>query len=292
MELSRYLHLGAAGPLRVAVWTADRFVTHEMTTYAAALAYRSLLALFPFAIFVIAVVNSLDVWRLFDMLLDWARTAPEGRVPNAIREWAVVQSRERAHGAVLSVGALAALWAVASGARVLRRALNIAGDIPEVHPAWLRLLTSFVAAPMLGTALVAILGLFTVTRSFLWQVAAWFDLNRTVIAVWDWIRVPIGLLLATVVITALFQYGPSRRQPLRGLVPGAVVAAVVWTAASLIFSRAVSSVLEFGVTYGSFSTAIVLLLYLYFAAAGLLVGAELNAVLKAGQGAASGTLSD
>jgi hypothetical protein len=36
--------------------------------------------------------------------------------------------------------------------------------------------------------------------------------------------------------------------------------------------------MQFGVTYGSFSAAIVLLVYLYLATAGLLFGAELNAV--------------
>ena len=266
-------------PLQLALCAGERFVKDDMSTYAAALAYRGLLALFPFAIFIIALVNSLDAWRLFDMLLDWARTAPEGRVPSAIKEWAVVQSRERAQGGVLSVGAVGALWGVASGARVLRRALNIAAGFPEVHPAWLRLLISFVAAPIFGVGLLAIVGLFTVTRRFLWHVAGWFELNQALVALWDWMRVPAGVMLAGVLLTVLYRYAPSQRQPLRLLLPGAAVAAVVWAAASLIFSRAVSSVLEFGVTYGSFSAAIVLLLYLYLAAAGLLFGAELNAVL-------------
>jgi uncharacterized BrkB/YihY/UPF0761 family membrane protein len=58
-----------------------------------------------------------------------------------------------------------------------------------------------------------------------------------------------------------------------------VLASLVWTSASLVFSRAVSQLMQFGVTYGSFSAAIIVLVYLYFAAAGLLFGAELNAVV-------------
>ena len=259
--------------------TFDNFLRHEMSTYAAALAYRGLLALFPFVIFLVALVNVLEVWRLPAMLAAWARTSPEGRVPAAIKEWMVVQAFERPEGAVLSVGAVAALWAVASGARVLRRALNVAAEMPEIHPAWLRLALSFVVAPALGAAIVAAVVLFTVTRGFLLRLAGWFDLNDLVVALWDWFRLPVGVVLASLAISAVYVFGPSHRPRFRSVLPGALLAALVWAIASFIFPRAASTALQFGATYGSFTAAIVLLVYLYLAAAGQLFGAELNAVL-------------
>ena len=250
MPVSALLPAGTPFLVAVAVRTSESFVRHEMTTYAAALAYRGLLALFPFVIFSIAIVASLDVWRLFEMLSDWARTAPEGRVPNAIKQWMVYQVRERAGSAVLSVGAVAAVWAVASGARVLRRALNIAGNIPEVQPAWVRLGLSFVAAPVLSAAVLAVVLLFTVTRDLMLRIGMWFQLNTLLVSVWDWVRLPAGVMLAGIVIAIIYRFAPSQRQPVRALVPGAIAAAIVWAVASFIFSRAVSSVLQFGVTYG------------------------------------------
>lgn len=255
-----------------------------MSTYAAALAYRGLLALFPFVIFVIALVNALDVSGLFDKLAEWARTGPQGRVPTAIKEWMVLQARGRPDGAVLSVGAAAAVWAVASGARVLRTALNLAAAMPEVHSPWIRLALSLVAAPVLGAGILAAVVLLTVTRGFILGLADWIELNAVVVALWNWVRLPTGVALVVLVIAAVYQFAPSHRQTFRTVLPGAVVAAVVWTSGSLIFSRAVSRVLQFGVTYGSFSAAIVLLVYLYFAAAGLLFGAELNTVLARDRG--------
>lgn len=276
---SRSLPATAPRAVRVMVMTCEYFARDEMTTYAAALAYRGLVALFPFFIFLIAIVNALDIWQLFGMLGDWARTNPDGRVPRAIKEWMVGQARERSQGAVLSVGAIAAVWAVASGARVLRTALNVAGDMPEIHPAWKRALLSLVVAPVICVALLIVVGLFTVTRNALLSVSAWFDVHDVVVALWDWLRLPLGLLVAGLAIASLYRFAPSHRQTWRTLLPGITTAAVVWGVASLIFSRAVASVLQFGVTYGTFSAAIVLLVYIYLAAAGLLFGAELNAVL-------------
>ena len=278
--VSRFVPRRAPRAVRVVARTFDHFVRDEMATYSAALAYRGLVALFPFVIFVTAVVNLLGVARLLDMLGDWARMAPEGRVPTAIREWAVAQARGRAGGAVLSFGAVAAIWAVASGARVLRTALNVAAGIPERHPAWLRVAISFVVAPVLGTVVLAVLALFTITRGVLLRAAAWFEMNEIVVAVWDWVRMPVGIALAALMVAALYIFAASERQPFRAVLPGAILTAVVWAAATAILTKAAAGVLQFGVTYGSFSAAIVLLIYLYVAAAGLLFGAGLNAVLS------------
>lgn len=69
---ARQRDANADAPVRA----VDRFLRHDMSTYAAALAYRALLALFPFVIFVMGLVNALDAPRLFEMLADWARAEP------------------------------------------------------------------------------------------------------------------------------------------------------------------------------------------------------------------------
>jgi membrane protein len=42
------------------------FTTHHMTTYAAALAYRGLFALFPFVLLVVLILGFFDLAGLFD----------------------------------------------------------------------------------------------------------------------------------------------------------------------------------------------------------------------------------
>jgi hypothetical protein len=62
--MTRLVPDAAPAAAKLTARAIDRFVGHEMSTYAAALAYRALLSLFPFIIFVIALLNLLDVWRL------------------------------------------------------------------------------------------------------------------------------------------------------------------------------------------------------------------------------------
>lgn len=268
-------------PLQIAVTTITRFVRQEMSTYAAALAYRGVLAIFPFVIFVIALINAIDLWQVFGLVGDWAWATPEARLPRAIRQWLVAQLQQQSEGAAISVGAVAAVWAVASGARVLRTALNVAGDLPEHRPVWSRTFMSLLAAPAVAAAVITIVSLFLLTGQALVQVGRWFHVNEWLLLTWDWVRWPSGVLVAFAVVVAIYRLLPSERLSCRSLMPGALTTVLVWAVASSLLPNALSGVFQFGITYGSFSAAVVLLVYGYVNSAGLLLGAELNAVMRA-----------
>lgn len=280
--VSRYLPQGSPRFFTLLARAVDNFLRHDMSTYAAALAYRALFALFPFVIGVMALINAMDAPRLFEMLADWAHAEPGNRLPGAIRQWIVFNARGRAEAETISMAAGAAIWAVATGARVVRRALNTAAEVSDVEPGWQRFVWSLVAAPVIGASIIGAITLFTFSQRALFSTARWFDVNQYVLSFWNWFRFPAGIAIAVLAIAALYRFGSSRSRPLAAVMRGAAVAAAVWISASLVFSLAIGGVMKFGVTYGSFSAAIVLLIYLYLGAAGILFGAELNAVLERG----------
>ena len=280
MNFQRHLPDGTPRCITSLACALDNFLRHDMSTYAAALAYRSLFALFPFVIGVMGLISAVDAPRWFQMLADWARPEPGNRLPGAIRQWIVSHAQGRADSDAIVVAAGAAIWAVATGARVLRRALNTAAQVSDVEPGWHRFMWSLIAAPIVGTAIIGSLTLFTFSQRALFRSARWFDVNELVLSFWNWFRFPAGIVIAILVIALLYRFGPSRSQPLRAVLGGAAVAATTWIAASLVFSQAIGGVMKFGVTYGSFSAAMVLLVYLYLGAVGVLFGAELNAVAR------------
>jgi membrane protein len=256
------------------------FLDHDLSTYAAALAYRGLLALFPLVIFVIALISVLQADRLLDWLGDLARSGPPGQVPLQVKEWLIAQLRGRPGGAVLSVGALTAIWATATGIRMLRRALHRAYGVPEMRPVWKRIVFSVLAVPVFALAGVVALGLLVVTSRTLMRGAGLMALDVTIVAVWDWLRVPVALMLLTGMLSAVYRVAAGDHPPLRRLLPGAALAAALWALVSVAFPWALATVLHYGVTYGSFSAAIVVLVYLYLLAAAVLLGAEVNATFE------------
>ena len=256
-----------------------RFLAHDMSTYAAALAYRGLLALFPLVIFLIALISVLHVDRLLDGLGGLARSGPPGQVPLPVKEWLIGQLRGRPGGAVLSVGAVTAIWATATGIRMLRRALHRAYDVPETRPVWKRIVFSVLVVPVFALAGIVAFGLLVMTSRTLLLVAELMGLDVAFVAAWNWFRFPAALMLLTGMLAAIYRVAAGDHPPLSRLLPGAALAAALWALVSVAFPYALSTVLHYGVTYGSFSAAIVLLVYLYLLAAAMLLGAEVNATL-------------
>ena len=255
------------------------FSRHDMAVYAMALAYRGLLALFPFAIFLVAVVSFLRV----DAVLGWlAEQGPPGLrdddVPQLVSSL-LEQVLGEDQGGLLSFGIVVAFWSVSMGARLLARALNAVLEVEETRPPWKRAAYSLIFAPGLALAGVTAVSLMLVTsRAIVW-LASWVSLDGAFVPLWTLLRWPTALLLLVLVVAAVYRYAPDSDLSFRSVLPGALVAVVSWALASLAFSFVLGVFPDLGATYGSLGTAISLLLYLYFSAAVLLFGAELNAEL-------------
>ncbi len=101
----------------------------------------------------------------------------------------------------------------------------------------------------------------------------------------DWImaalRWPVFFAIAVGSISVLYWIGPSRRRARwPWVLPGAVIAALIWAAASGAFSWYVSTLGNYTATFGSLSAVIVFMTWLWLSATVILLGAELNSELE------------
>jgi membrane protein len=85
----------------------------------------------------------------------------------------------------------------------------------------------------------------------------------------------VGLLLTGSLISAIYWLAPYTRLPWRSLLPGILVATVLIEIGKQLSATYMTSAAGYSAVYGSVSSIIVLLLWLYFAARVVLYGAEL-----------------
>jgi membrane protein len=94
-------------------------------------------------------------------------------------------------------------------------------------------------------------------------------------------RWPILFALVTLALAVLYKYGPSRAEPRwRWITWGSVSAAVVWLAASALFSWYVASFGSYNKTYGSLGAIIGFMTWIWISIIVVLVGAKLNAEME------------
>jgi membrane protein len=259
--------------------TVEAFLEDDVPTYAAALAFRTLFALFPFLIFLVAAFSFLDAPGLFEWLLAQSGAFLPGDARAQV-EQVIAEVEGRRQGGLLSFGILATLWMASAGVRTLMVALNQAYNVEEGRPWWKRWPLSVAYTFALGLLVVA----STVLMVLGPRLTAWasdrLGLPDAVQAAIAWVRIPLAMLLATGAVVLVYRALPNVRQRLGLVVPGAVVAVLLWAATSFGFQLYVEHFGSFDATYGSIGAVVVLLTYLWFSGMVLLLGAELNAVIQ------------
>ena len=256
--------------------SVKEFSADDMLTYAAAVSYQVFFSLFPFVIFLLALLGVLNLSGFFDTLLQQSQTVlPQSAF--GLVESIVGQVRNQSGGGILSFGAVIALYSASSAVRMVMHALNVAYDIEEERPAWKKFPLSLLYTLLLAVLLIAAVGLFVLGSS----VARWFSdlvgFGTLFVTLWTWLRIPMAVLVMALILALIYYLFPNTKQPFRLITPGALIAIIVWIAASLGFSFYVSNFGSYSATYGALAAVIVLLFYFYISAAVLLFGAEVNA---------------
>ena len=88
------------------------------------------------------------------------------------------------------------------------------------------------------------------------------------------------ILVLIVFSLSIYMFLPNKRRRLRSQFPGAIFTAFGWTLASFIFSIYMDIFKGFSNMYGSLTTIVIIMLWLYFCMYVVLLGGEMNDLLE------------
>lgn len=270
--------LRGISPMTILKDAVKDFSADDMTTYASALAYQVLFSLFPFIIFLIALLGFFNLSTFFDWLREQAQLLLPQESMKQVNQ--VINDLQQEKGGLLSFGVIVALWSASAAIRATMNALNVAYDVNEGRPAWKLyplsvLYTIGIAVMMILAAAFLMLG----PQAMQW-LADQVGMGQMFVTVWTWLRWPAALLLLTLAVAVVYYVAPDVEQDFRFITPGATLAVIVWVAASVGFNYYVSNFANYNATYGSVGAIIALLFYFFISAAVMLFGAEINAVIE------------
>jgi membrane protein len=115
----------------------------------------------------------------------------------------------------------------------------------------------------------------------------------TAVTVWDLAKWPVLVLIASLLFALLYYSAPNVKHPsFRAILPGGLVAVLLWIAASAVFAFYVSKFGSYNKTYGSLGAIIVFLVWLWISNLAILFGAELNAEIARERSIAAGAPED
>ena len=264
----------------------DRFLhsiaEDDVSGLSAEIAFRFLFAVFPFGLFAAALGSFVAVSFRIDNPGDEVVLSLGDNLPPSIAEAVRPELQHLLSSArpdLVSIGALAALWAATGGVNAVVKGMHRAYEVDEIRPFLMRYVVAvgltLVGAFVVIGSFVTIVGGAMLTQEIA-QRAGLGDLASTVLSVLRW---PVIFMVLTGAVALLYRYGPSIAVPWRWVVAGAATFAAGWLAATAALGFYVGHVADYGATYGSLGAVIVLMTWFYVTAALLMVGAEVTATL-------------
>ncbi len=258
----------------------------QVTLVAAGVGFYAFLALVPALVAAAAIYGLVsDPQQITEQVRSFA-----GALPSSTRNFLTTQLRttSEVNGAEVSVAAgiaiAVALWSASAGTAALLRGLAVVNDAENARS----------YARRRGLALVVTLGAVVVVLIAVWLVSVLPpQLDRIGLAS-SWVRTAVEVLrwpvLAVVLalsVRGLYQLAAGSHTS-RFITPGPIVASLLWLAASVLFSLYTANFSSLSRRYGSISSIIVVMLWLYLGALSVLLGAEVDAVVVADRQEGSG----
>ena len=188
-------------------------------------------------------------------------------------ELADPQGLQGSVGAII-VGGLVALYGTLGVAQAIQNTMNVTWSVPRnrrPNPIWARLRSLRLIA-LVGIAIVAttiLSGAGSNARAFGADVKGWSTVAAII----------LSILVNGVVFVVTFRIFRPDKVRRRDVIPGAIVAAVIWQLLHFFGAVLVGNLVkDSGATYGVFSLVLGLLAWIFLAAVGVVIRSEINVV--------------
>src|ERR687889_2331271 len=251
--------------------------------FAGNLTYKALFAIFPFFTFLLSLLGLFNATDLVNTMLNKASGVLPPGAFNFIEEQLLSITRSQAESAftlAAIISILLALWGVSGAFRSVMEAMNVMYEVEEDRPFWKVYGLSIFMSLAVAVLLIGALVLVVFGESIGVRVADLVGLGTVFATIWSIVQWPVVALVVLFAFSFIYYFAPAARQRFRWISPGSVLAFVFWLIFSLLFSLYVSMSGSYNETYGSLAGVIILLLYVYYSALIMLVGAEINQVIE------------
>lgn len=253
-----------------------RYLRHNVAIQSAALAFYLLFMIFPFLIFISALLGllQLDVAAILRALGEF--------LPGAIVDFVAVYLNyvgANPSPQLLVFGLCFSIYFPMRATNSLMRSVRTAYHLGPPRAAAVHVLKTLLYTVVLIISIALTLTLTTVGDRILAYAVANFRLPAFAAELWARLRFPVVAVVGYFALFFLYALAQDSRQPWRNIWPGTLAALAAWMCLSWLYAWYVENIAHYSLLYGSIGTVIVLLIWLNMSAMTLIMGAELNGTL-------------
>lgn len=243
----------------------------NISAYASSIAFFFFLSIVPLLIIASLLITYTPITEqnLVDFILRYIPAAIDDVIVGFVSQ---IYNMSRG---ILPIAIVVAIWSAGKGMMGLQMGLNVVHGVVESRNFFVIRLQACIYTIITMFAIFLTFGVSIFSRSLLRTIRVEAPHISPIIQLVVDYRFVVSWVIYAVFFTMLYTFLPNEKVKLRYQIPGAVFSAIAW----VIFSWAFSKYIELSngmSTYGSMSTIIIVMIWLYVAMYILLIGANLN----------------
>lgn len=257
----------------------EKFKNDHLSEYASQCAFFIFLSFIPFIILAISIIKyiNLDPHSIYSIFENIVPSSTYGVIKNTIDE-----AYNKSVG-TLSIAIVTLIWASSKGVYALVKGIRTIYNVDINKESNIIIRLEGIAYLILFVfMIIAFIILMIFGNSIYITMNSWFFGSQITKAI-KWIlniRFSVLIIGMFLVFLLIYKFISRSNMKLKKQMPGAFFSSVLWYATSWFFSIYIDIFKGFSNTYGSLASIILVMMWLYFAMYIVLIGAEINTLLR------------
>lgn len=251
-----------------------KFNYNEINSKAAEMSFYLLLSMFPFLIFTISIIVYIPTFHLNKSILTIRNILPESVFTIIL---SIINSAiDNKSLGFLILSFVFTLWTSSRGIRSLIRWMNKSYKVKETRSFFKVCIISFIFTISILVLIFSSIILLIYGELIGYFIFNIIGLNSIFIYIWNILRYIVGISTLIIILVNLYKYTPNKKIKTKDVIPGSIIATLVWLFISFFYSYYTNNYSNYEVVYGSIGGIIVLITWLYLSSWSILIGLEVN----------------
>lgn len=249
---------------------------HHVNEYAIQCAYYVILSFIPFLILLFSLIQFTNIGQ--ETIFFWVKEIFPGNISEFI-EGIIMEASFKSIG-TLSVSIVFTLWSAGKGFFALCKGFHYIYETPSEYSYWFLKLKSIICIIIFIIMIIVALVVATLGGTIAEFIRTkYMGLSITINIIlrlrWLW-----QFLLLFGVFLLMYKFVPKHKVKLKTQIPGAILSAIGWYGLSWAFSVYLDVFKNFSIIYGSLTSIMLLMIWVYWCMYIILIGAEINTLIE------------
>lgn len=244
---------------------------HHISEYTAQCAYYTVLSFIPFIMLIVTLIQYTGISQrtLVSIIQQF--------MPETMNETTVgiIQEVYSKSVGTISISAIFVLWSAKRGFHALSKGLHQIYETNKEYNYFIMQVKSIIITVFFALTIISVLVLSVFGNIILELIRQKYSISNSVSDAFHISKFGIYFVLFMVILL-MYRFVPGHKKSILKQVPGALVATIGWFTISSVFSVYLDTFKGFSVMYGSLTTIVLAMMWVYFCMYIILIGAEIN----------------